>query len=242
MYNLVTDPSESTPLSTTDPAYAPAVLAATAARESHLATVEIVPDQNARGNNPDLAICGAPDSQKQFPQWPNCSLTPQFWTIPICLVDGWWCNQTVNGSCPSHCGGAPNPPGPPAPKPPGPAPGPPLPPAPPMPPSAYMGCFKDHADGGKCDLPRNLAGHCKGKPNSEIRWPRTVETCGQLCARAGAYKYFGVQMGGAGCFCGDTFGSQGKVANASCNVPCQGDSAEMCGGPNLNSVYEVQRS
>ena len=52
------------------------------------------------------------------------------------------------------------------------------------------------------------------------------------------YKYFGVQMGGTGCFCGDSFGSQGKASDdTDCNVRCTGNPLEVCGGPNLNSVY-----
>jgi hypothetical protein len=48
--------------------YAPAVAAAVAARDAHVATIKVVPDQNARGNDPAFAICGAPDSTVKYPQ------------------------------------------------------------------------------------------------------------------------------------------------------------------------------
>ena len=53
------------------------------------------------------------------------------------------------------------------------------------------------------------------------------------------FKYFGMQAGHA-CFCGDSFGSQGKVADAQCGQPCLGNSSEMCGGAWLNSVWATQ--
>eukprot|EP01047_Picozoa_sp_COSAG01_P098221 COSAG01_NODE_28440_length_661_cov_0.807829_1_plen_177_part_10 len=84
VFDLVKHPSEDQPLSASDPDYVAAVKTAEAARVTHLKTIEIVPDQMARGNDPHLAICGAPDSQAKYPQWPNCSLTPQFWQAPIC--------------------------------------------------------------------------------------------------------------------------------------------------------------
>eukprot|EP00729_Bicosta_minor_P026545 gene26545-12937_t len=43
--------------------------AADAAKKTHLASIEVVPDQNARGNDPNFAICGAPSSRNTFPQW-----------------------------------------------------------------------------------------------------------------------------------------------------------------------------
>ena len=49
-------------------------------------------------------------------------------------------------------------------------------------------------------------------------------------------------MGGTGCFCGDSFGSQGKAPDAYCNVTCTGNPKEICGGPNLNSVWAVEKS
>jgi hypothetical protein len=70
----------------------------------------------------------------------------------------------------------------------------------------------------------------------------TVETCNILCQR---YKYSGLQNGGL-CFCGNTYGSQGKAPESHCNRTCPGDPAETCGGNNdgpgnlgRNSIYAV---
>lgn len=228
-FNLATDWGENRPLAHNDPDYASAVGAAEKARAAHLATIEIVPDQNARGNDPTLAICGAPDSQKEYPQWPNCSLTPQYWTIPICgSPSTWWCNQTANGTCGS-CHGTGPPPPPPAPLPP---------PGPPMPAVNYKGCFHDHAGEQRCDLPHIISGHC-GHTSRQQAWAHTVEGCNAMCQQ---FKYFGVQMGGTGCFCGNSYGSQGKASSDTlCNVSCTGDAKEVCGGPNLNSVWSVRK-
>ena len=230
IFNLMTDPSESYPIASNTSEYAQALATTTAARNAHLKTLRVVPDQNARGNDNRLAICGAPDSQKAYPQWPNCSLTPQYWTIPICgSPSTWWCNQTAARTCPKSCPNAPLPPPPP----------PPAPPLPPMPASAYLGCYRDHGDNQTCDMPYIVSGHCKGH-SVRRNWPRTVEWCNKLCLAAGAFAYFGVQMGGSGCFCGHAFGSQGKAAmDSMCNVTCAGDTKEVCGGPNLNSVYRT---
>jgi hypothetical protein len=66
-----------------------------------------------------------------------------------------------------------------------------------------------------------------------------IDKCNSLCAPLG-YAYFGVQMGGTGCFCGNSFGSQGKTGiDSACNVTCIGNKHQVCGGPNLNSVYAV---
>ena len=239
VFDLVADVSESKPLTPSSPEYVTAVKTAEQARVAHLATIEIVPDQNARGNDPQYAICGAPHSQRDYPQWPNCSLTPQFWEIPICgSPSTWWCNQTADGLCPNpennhSCPGH----GPPTPVP-GP---PPPPPGPPIPSNYYKGCYNDHQQeaGGKCDLPHIISGHC-GKTKKHERWTKTVEGCNAMCQ---SFRFFGVQMGGTGCFCGNSYGSQGKaISDSMCNVTCKDNAHEICGGPNLNSVWAVRKN
>ena len=109
-----------------------------------------------------------------------------------------------------------------------------------MPAANYKGCFHDHGHGGTCDLPHIISGHCRGDTNKHGAWAHTVEGCNAMCQQ---FTYFGVQMGGTGCFCGDSFGSQGKAAsNGLCNVTCTGDAKEVCGGPNLNSVWAVRKN
>ena len=39
------------------------------------------------------------------------------------------------------------------------------------------------------------------------------------------------------CACGNSYGSQGVSTN--CNMPCSGNSLEICGGGGANSVYQV---
>ena len=116
---------------------------------AHLQTIEVVPDQMGRGTDPNLAICGAPASEATLPQWPNCTLTPQAWTPPICgSPETWWCNMTTNGSCPlknnRSCPGHPGP----AP------PTPPPPPAPPVPPPPAQ-CGKLLLNTGVANTPEN---------------------------------------------------------------------------------------
>jgi hypothetical protein len=74
----------------------------------------------------------------------------------------------------------------------------------------------------------------------EQEWPATftVEYCNALCAPLGS-NFFGLQAGHA-CFCGNTFGSQGKAAAKECDSTCTGNSSEICGGLKRNSVYAVQ--
>ncbi|HME43093.1 MAG TPA: WSC domain-containing protein, partial [Syntrophorhabdales bacterium] len=47
--------------------------------------------------------------------------------------------------------------------------------------------------------------------------------------------YAGVQYYGQ-CFAGNTVGYT-KVADSQCNTPCSANTAEMCGGSWLNSIY-----
>ena len=129
----------------------------------------------------------------------------------------------------------------PTPRPPSPAPAPPRPvptcpgpECPAVPATNYKGCFMDKVN-HQCDLPRCQTGHC-GKPNG-CQKPyianMTVELCNALCK---GYPYFGVQAGGHGCFCGQSFGRFGE-APGKCNQMCGGNASEVCGGPNVNSVY-----
>ena len=92
----------------------------------------------------------------------------------------------------------------------------------------YVGCFKD---GGEA---QGVAGH---DLDGEVLWPSslTPELCVGECAERG-YAYAGVQWGRA-CFCGSGYGRFGK--SDECKTPCWGDSQQICGGFNVNSVYET---
>ena len=41
------------------------------------------------------------------------------------------------------------------------------------------------------------------------------------------------------CWCGNSYGSHGKVDDSECNDECTGDASQMCGGGGRNSVYSV---
>eukprot|EP00729_Bicosta_minor_P013321 gene13321-31113_t len=94
-------------------------------------------------------------------------------------------------------------------------------------PSTYVGCYKD-GGGGQRDLPFNAGDN----PNDD-----SPAICGMACK---AYTYFGLQDGD-NCFCGNSYGSQGKASESDCNMPCPQHFGKvkkvMCGAANRNSIY-----
>jgi regulation of enolase protein 1 (concanavalin A-like superfamily) len=94
-----------------------------------------------------------------------------------------------------------------------------LPTVPPCTPGQYEGCY---ADSGNRDLPTLLGLN-----------PVTVPTCEAACGAAG-FTYAGLQDSNQ-CFCGDSYGSYGTATN--CNMACNGNGSEICGGGWANSVY-----
>jgi hypothetical protein len=120
------------------------------------------------------------------------------------------------------------------------------PPAPPVPAAAFVGCFWDKGypdHGGKrpCDLPIVKAGNCPQQRDAVKRDSQTgmmtLERCQDLC---NGHRFFAVQNGGTGCFCGSTFGRYGISTN--CTQPCNGDAQEICGGPGCNSIYRTRNT
>eukprot|EP00656_Telonema_subtile_P027035 TRINITY_DN29026_c0_g1_i1.p1 TRINITY_DN29026_c0_g1~~TRINITY_DN29026_c0_g1_i1.p1 ORF type:complete len:267 (+),score=47.30 TRINITY_DN29026_c0_g1_i1:216-1016(+) len=79
LFNLVLDPAESSPVDNNGSEYHTVMQTIEAAKKAHLATITPVPNQNARGSLPVYAICGVVDSQKEHPEWPNCTLSPANW-------------------------------------------------------------------------------------------------------------------------------------------------------------------
>lgn len=67
----------------------------------------------------------------------------------------------------------------------------------------------------------------------------TVEKCTTACLDGG-FKYAGVEYGSE-CFCGNEIitgsGNIGTSAPDGCNMPCNGDGRELCGGGNRLNVY-----
>eukprot|EP00918_Siedleckia_nematoides_P094940 GHVU01208445.1.p1 GENE.GHVU01208445.1~~GHVU01208445.1.p1 ORF type:complete len:540 (-),score=106.13 GHVU01208445.1:74-1450(-) len=87
-----------------------------------------------------------------------------------------------------------------------------------------LGCYKDKW--GDRDLPRSGDGI-------------TPEDCIASC-RAMKSKYAGIQDAGR-CFCGDSYGRHGRVANKYCNTKCEGNPEHYCGGDELNHVYIINK-
>lgn len=61
----------------------------------------------------------------------------------------------------------------------------------------------------------------------------------QAACRAGGFKYAGTEYAQE-CFCGNSLASSGAAATSGCNMACQGDSSEMCGGPDRLTIWEYQ--
>ena len=124
-----------------------------------------------------------------------------------------------------------HPPPPPSPSPPSPpSPSPPVPPQPPVPSGNHLGCFNDK-QGHKLDLPHITP--------AVYHSAMTAELCNYLCVAEGKFDYFGNQAGHA-CFCGNSYGSQGAAPASQCNVTCNGNRNEICGGLAHNSVWKTR--
>jgi hypothetical protein len=85
----------------------------------------------------------------------------------------------------------------------------------------YWGCYRDDANRA-LDI-------FKGS-----RSDMTPQLCQRLCT---GYRYAGVQFYSE-CSCGDAVGYD-RRPDSECNLPCSGDSSQMCGGGWHNSIYIV---
>jgi hypothetical protein len=67
----------------------------------------------------------------------------------------------------------------------------------------------------------------------------TLEQCGAYCTGKG-FSMFGVEYGRE-CYCGNQFsnGASASTLSGQCNMPCAGNSAEVCGGPNAINLYSA---
>ncbi|EGD74433.1 hypothetical protein PTSG_05798 [Salpingoeca rosetta] len=84
MYQIENDPSENWPLDPASEEYKQQHKIITAAVDEHLRNLKPVPNQMAKGLNKDLIICGCPNSQKQYPQYPNCTCNPENFQVDAC--------------------------------------------------------------------------------------------------------------------------------------------------------------
>ncbi|KAH0545165.1 hypothetical protein FGG08_000777 [Glutinoglossum americanum] len=65
--------------------------------------------------------------------------------------------------------------------------------------------------------------------------PVTSSGCAKECDSRG-YKFAGTENGGQ-CFCGDALKGAGVADNTDCDMPCDGDADEICGGSARLSVF-----
>ncbi|MCJ1355382.1 MAG: hypothetical protein MMC33_005373 [Icmadophila ericetorum] len=93
------------------------------------------------------------------------------------------------------------------------------------PPWSYGGCWVDNAYG------RILA------TESADNTTMTIESCVGACKAAG-YSIAGIEYS-TQCFCGNNVIQNGTLASADsdCAMTCGGNQNEICGGPNLMSIY-----
>lgn len=86
-----------------------------------------------------------------------------------------------------------------------------------------VGCFKD------TNAPFDLDGFLERSNQN------TPERCIAICASKG-FRFAGVQYGQS-CLCGNSYGRYGPASN--CSMACTGNSGQVCGGMNSNSVYRT---
>ena len=104
-------------------------------------------------------------------------------------------------------------------------------------PMKYIGCYQDDVGYRDLDYVVCESGLMESKKNDGMCGvgSDTNEKCALWCA---SFKYFGTQNSNQ-CFCGDTYGSQGKADEGDCNVACGGNSKETCGASGRNSIYST---
>ncbi|KAF8534900.1 putative glyoxal oxidase precursor [Trichophaea hybrida] len=90
------------------------------------------------------------------------------------------------------------------------------------------GCYTDNVGG------RTLATGV-GTPGGGAAL--TVALCTAACAQ-GNYLHAGVEYGGE-CYCGNVFSAGGAPTSSGCDMPCNGNSSEFCGGADRLNVYNA---
>lgn len=93
---------------------------------------------------------------------------------------------------------------------------------------APVGCWTDDASQGKALFYRQ-----DNLDSSTL----TTDKCLQSCLKGG-FPFAGTEYGGE-CYCGVVVGNGTSLAadQSTCNMPCNGDSAQTCGGPSRLSLY-----
>lgn len=91
---------------------------------------------------------------------------------------------------------------------------------------SYLGCYSDSLSARVLDGVK-FANLGQGKVTST--------SCISYCQKAG-FSMAGTEYAGE-CFCGNDLGDSSKIAADKCNMKCDGDAAQVCGGSLALSVY-----
>ena len=97
----------------------------------------------------------------------------------------------------------------------------------------YLGCYKEKGFEDK-SVP-SMENRDINKHSFESN-KMTNELCTTSCADKG-FDYAATQYG-RHCFCGNSYGKYGDADI--CNMPCSGNSKEICGGAWANSIYSIK--
>jgi hypothetical protein len=90
----------------------------------------------------------------------------------------------------------------------------------------YAGCFLDASD-------RALSGDIRPGGLGAVTNDKCIEHC-----KAAGFALAGTEYGGQ-CYCGDELVGSKSLDDATCNMPCEGDAAQTCGGGWALSVYSA---
>lgn len=94
----------------------------------------------------------------------------------------------------------------------------------------YKGCFADHTD----------ARVLSGITFADVGLHSVTNTkCTAYCDARG-FSLAGTQYGGQ-CFCGDQLVGSAAVPEDKCNMACEGDGTQTCGGSLTLSVYSKEQ-
>ncbi|KOS18068.1 WSC domain-containing protein 2 [Escovopsis weberi] len=90
----------------------------------------------------------------------------------------------------------------------------------------HIGCYSDN----------NSQGRALSEPKDIDQGSFTIEKCLAACLEAGWY-YAGMEFAQE-CYCGNgVFNGGQRLSDSSCNMPCNGDKSENCGGSGALNVY-----
>lgn len=92
---------------------------------------------------------------------------------------------------------------------------------------SYLGCYSDNIS------TRALT----GVQFADLGIGKVTSTgCMEYCDNAG-FSLAGTEYAGQ-CFCGDKMEGSSKIAAGKCDMKCEGDASQVCGGSSALSVYE----